>query len=376
MDGNVPAARRPGAYSEPVREFMEKARAVPTDIATAQAAGAAVCAGAECARHAARPRIALLSNPRSTGNIAQLPRIREYCADHPDVFHYEVEHASQIGEAMKIIARVRPKVLAINGGDGTVQAALTELYNGGHFGDDAPPVAVLPSGKTNLIALDLGARGDPIEMLERLIELARTDLAPYTVARELIALRSSEHGDKPVIGMFLGGAGLADTMLYCRDKIYPLGLPNGVSHAITAVALLARMFLRIKASFLPPDPTPLNVSLHEDSGTITGRFSLLAVTTLEKLLLSSELGGRREGVLKMLAIEERPMSLIRGFAASLAGKLGRSKVRGVHFEEANEITIEGESSRVILDGETFRAEPGRPINLRPAQPLSFVKLAA
>ena len=109
-----------------------------------------------------RPRIALLSNPKSTGNIAQLPRIREYCADHPDVFHYEVEQASQIGEAMKVIARVRPKVLAINGGDGTVQAALTEIHNGGYFEGEPPPVAVLPSGKTNLIAIDLGARGDPI----------------------------------------------------------------------------------------------------------------------------------------------------------------------------------------------------------------------
>jgi len=67
--------------------------------------------------HQLRPRVALLSNPRSTGNIAQLPRIREYCAEHPDIFHYEVEHASQIGEAMKIIARIHPKVLAINGGD-------------------------------------------------------------------------------------------------------------------------------------------------------------------------------------------------------------------------------------------------------------------
>ena len=331
---------------------------------------------ASCAPHVARPRIALLSNPRSTGNLAQLPRIREYCSDHPDVFHYEVEHASQIGEAMKIIARVRPKVLAINGGDGTVQAALTELHNGGHFGDQPPPVAVLPSGKTNLIALDLGARGDPIETLERLIALARSDLAPYTVARELIALRRGEGEGEPVIGMFLGGAGLADTMIYCRDKIYPLGLPNGLSHVITAIALLARLFFRIKASFLPPDPQPLNVSLRETGSSINGRFSVLVVTTLEKLLLSSDLGARSEGSLKMLAIEERPMSLIGGFAASLSGKLGRTQVRGVHFEEAREITIEGDSSSVILDGETFRAEPGRPINLKPAQPLSFVKLAA
>jgi hypothetical protein len=327
-----------------------------------------------------RPRIALLSNPKSTGNVAQLPRIREYCADHPDVFHYEVEQASQIGEAMRIIARVRPKVLAINGGDGTVQAALTEIYNGGHFGEEPPPVAVLPSGKTNLIALDLGARGDPIEALERLIALARTDdLAPYTVARELIALRrgdGNEAEDKPIIGMFLGGAGLADTMLYCRERIYPLGLPNGIAHGITAFALLAKLFLRVKAGFLPPDPQPLKVSMRDKDSTISGRFSLLAVTTLEKLLLASDLGGRREGTLKLLAVEEKPMSLIRGLAASVAGKLGRKPVRGVHFEEADEITIEGESSNVILDGETFQAELGRPINLRPAQPLSFVKLAA
>ena len=184
-----------------------------------------------------RPRIALLSNPRSTGNIAQLPRIRAFCAAHPDVFHYEVEQAGQIGEAMKTIARVDPKLLVINGGDGTVQAALTELYNGGHFGDAPPPVAVLPSGKTNLIALDLGAQGDPVAALEKLLEIAQSDLSPHLVARELIALRCGAGGQKPVIGMFLGGAGLADTMLYCRKKIYPLGLPNGVSHALTALAL-------------------------------------------------------------------------------------------------------------------------------------------
>ena len=323
-----------------------------------------------------RPRIALLSNPKSTGNLAQLPRIRAFCSDHPDIFHYEVEHAHQVGEALRTIARVHPKILVINGGDGTVQAALTEIHNGGHFAGGAPPVAVLPSGKTNLIALDLGAQGDPIAALERLIEIVQGEIAPYVVARELIALRNSERGDKPVIGMFLGGAGLADTMLYCRDKIYPLGLPNSLAHVITAMALLAKLFLRVKANFLPPDPTPLNVSLREEGNLISGRFSLLAVTTLEKLLLSGELGGRREGVLKLLAIEERPMSLIRGFAASLLGKLGRSKVRGVHFEEADEITIEGDSSNVILDGETFRAETGSPINLRPAAPLSFVKLAA
>ena len=323
-----------------------------------------------------RPRIALLSNPKSTGNLAQLPRIREYCADHPDIFHYEVERADQIGHAMEVIARVRPKVLAINGGDGTVQAALTELYNGGHFEGEPPPVAVLPSGKTNLIAIDLGAKGDPIQSLERLIEVVQGDLEPYIVARELIALRRGEGEDRPVIGMFLGGAGLAETMLYCRDRIYPLGLPNSVAHVITAAAFLAKLFLRAKASFLPPDTMPLNVSMREEGDRLSGRFSLFAVTTLEKLLLSFEVGEKREGTLKLLAIEERPSSLIGALAASIGGKLGRAQVRGVHFEEADRITIESERSDVILDGETFRAESGRPIHLRSAQPLAFVKLAA
>lgn len=321
-----------------------------------------------------RSRIALLSNPRSTGNIAQLPKIRAFCAEHPDVFHYEVEHADQIGEAMKTIARVEPKLLVINGGDGTVQAALTELYNGGHFTGEAPPVAVLPSGKTNLIAMDLGIQGDPVKSLEKLVALAQTDFSGSLVARELIAL-SHDGEEKPVIGMFLGGAGLADIMLYCRNRIYPLGLPNGISHVITAFAVVLNQVIGLKAKFLPPEPQTLRISVRKD-GALTGKFALLAVTTLEKLLLSGEIGSGGKGPLKFVAVEQRPSSLLRAFFASLRGRLGKSQLDGVHVEEADEISIEGDASEVILDGETFRADIGRPIFLRPARPLSFVRLAA
>lgn len=323
----------------------------------------------------ARPRIALLSNPKSTGNLAQLPRIRAFCAEHPDIFHYEVERADQIGEAMRTIARISPAVLAINGGDGTVQAALTELYNGGHFGNGAPPVAVLPSGKTNLIALDLGAQGDPVDALGKLLDIARADLAPHLVARELISLSGGESGITPVIGMFLGGAGLADVMLYCRERIYPLGLPNSVSHFITAIAVVLRQVFGLRASFLPPEPAPLSVSVRRE-GAITGRFAFLFVTTLEKLLLSGEVGSHGKGPLKFVAVEQKPVSMLRAFFASLMGRLGRTKLAGVHVEEADEIAIEGEASQVILDGETFRAGVGKPILLKPAQPLSFVRIAA
>ena len=62
--------------------------------------------------------------------------------------------------------------------------------------------------------------------------------------------------------------------------------------------------------------------------------------------------------------------------AGITGGYRGKKLRGIHFEEVDEITIHGESSNLILDGETFCTEPGYPIHLGPAQPLSFVKLAA
>ena len=76
--------------------------------------------------------------------------------------------------------------------------------------------------------------------------MAQGDLGPHLVARELIALRCGAKGGKPVIGMFLGGAGLADIMLYCRNRIYPLGLPNGLSHVLTAFAVVLRQVFGLR----------------------------------------------------------------------------------------------------------------------------------
>ena len=178
--------------------------------------------------------------------------------------------------------------------------------------------------------------------------------------------------------MFLGGAGLADTMLYCRDKIYPLGLPNGVSHVLTAIALLARMLLRASnLAFCRQSRAPLQVSVRRE-GASTGRFVVLAVTTLEKMLLSERACRNRrrtpEAARDRGAASLAVPSVRRGQPARQARPV--RVFAGVHFAEADEISIEGENTNLILDGETFRADIGRPIVLQPAQPLSFVRLAA
>jgi hypothetical protein len=322
-------------------------------------------------------RVALLSNPRSTGNRSLLPRVRAFCASHQDIFHYEVEHVDQIGEALKTIARVKPTVLVINGGDGTVQSALTELFRCGHFGATPPPVAVLPNGKTNLIAHDLGADGDPIHALGRVLEIARSDLAPHIVRRELIQLSGATADGRPVLGMFLGGAGLADSILYCRHKLYPLGLPNWLAHGITLVAGLLSNLVGVTARFLPPRPEHLKVSVLRRGEPLQGHFAFLMVTTLERLLFGGSMPTEaRTGAMQLLVVERRPWALIRTLVAAIRGRLGRSRMKGVHLERGDEIRIEGDRSNVILDGELFQAGKGEAIVLRPTAPVPFLRLAA
>lgn len=317
--------------------------------------------------------VALLSNPGSTGNRAFLPLLRSFCAGRSDVFHYEVESVDQIGDALRSIARVKPRVLIVNGGDGTVQATLTELYHGGQFGREPPPVAVLPNGKTNLIALDLGAHGDPLKALERIMDIARNDLAAHVVERELIALTEGEHDVRPVLGMFLGGAGLADTILYCRHKIYPLGLPNGLSHVLAGIAVILSMLFGIRGRFFPPAPSPVKVSLIRE-GQGTQRFSFLIVTTLEKLLLMGR--SQQPRGLRLMAIDQSLSALLRAIWAGIFGRLGQVSVTGVHVEHGDVIHIESDGTSVILDGETFSATRGNPIVLRSTSPVPFLRLAA
>ena len=319
--------------------------------------------------------VALLSNPKSTGNRQSLPRVRSYCASNPDIFHYEVEHVEQIGRAFQTIARVDPVVIVINGGDGTVQASLTELYQGEHFKGRVPPIAVLPNGKTNLIALDLGIHGDPIKALERIVAIAKAGVDDHVVARELIALSDGRADTRPVLGMFLGGAGLADYMLYCRNQIYPLGLSNGLSHVITAVAVLVSLLFGIRNRFLPPTSRPVSISLIRE-GQLAGRFSVLIVTTLERLLLGVDPGDSRRGNMKLMAVDQSLPALLRLVWASLFGRVGKRKMQGIHLEQGDTIRIEGDHSSVILDGELFEASEGRPIVLRSTQPVPFLRLAA
>jgi hypothetical protein len=120
----------------------------------------------------------------------------------------------------------------------------------------------------------------------------------------------------------------------------------------------------------------MRVSVRKD-GQLQGRFAVLMVTTLERLLLGGQVnGGDSNGHLQLLVVERRPLAMLSALFDGVRGRLGRNRTRGVHLERSEEITIEGERSSLILDGELFESSNLRPIVLRPTQPMPFLSLAA
>lgn len=330
--------------------------------------------GAAAGMHKAEMvRVAVLSNPLSSGNKSLLPKVEAFCERHPELTHY-IGDPRHIDRDLTEIAATNPHLLVISGGDGTVQAVLTALVDA--FGTNPPPIAILPSGKTNLIAQDLGAGNSPVEALERVLEIVRNDMSRHIVYRNLMSLDDGTSGRRPVLGMFLGGAGLADIILYCRHKIYPMGMSNRLSHAITLVAAIFSVLTGLKSRYMPPQPSLIGVST--PTTELRGRFQVVLVTTLHSLL------GKRprarpdtpetNGALKLLMVERRPMAIMRAVFGVFSGNIAEQNVRGIHVEAVDEIRIEGNPAQIILDGEAFEATSGRAITLRSALALPFLSI--
>lgn len=333
-------------------------------------------AGADDVAAEAIPRaaiVAVVSNPRSNRNKTQRGRVRRYCDGRPEIVHFELSRPGDLDRALDRIAASRVRVIAVNGGDGTVQAVLNRVHGADAPKRALPPIAVLPSGRTNLIAKDLGAMGDPIAALERLIETARAGLKPQLVERQLIALDAGD-GEAPKLGMFLAAGALAEIMLYCRHRIYPLNLPNWLAHLITVVAGLISVVTDSRAGWLPPSPRQSVVSIGRRE--MHGRFQVLMVSTLHALVLTGRLKPPRDGTLGLVAMERRRMTAVRAVIAAFIGRIGTVDIPGLHFEAGDEIHLGREHSAVIMDGETFEAAPGQGIVLRPAPSVAFVHLGA
>jgi hypothetical protein len=319
----------------------------------------------------ARATIAVISNPMSDGNKVHRGRVRRFCATRPEVAHFEIAGP---GDLDTILARVTTsgfRAIAINGGDGTVHCVLTRLFGEEAPSGTIPPIAVLPSGRTNLIAKDLGAMSDPIAALEHLIALADQGLSGHLVKRQLISLDTGD--GPPALGMFFAAGALADALLYCRHKIYPLRLPNWLAHLLTVIAGIVSVITNSTSRFLPPMPREARVSVGGE--TLDGRFQVLMVSTLKALVLTGSLTPPRTGTLGLIAMERRRLTVVRSLLAGFMGRAGRKPIPGLHFVAGDTIRFDHNVPDAIMDGETFRAAPGRGLELKPGPNVRFVDLS-
>jgi hypothetical protein len=324
------------------------------------------------------PQVAVIINPASTQNRKSgkggLASLRKVINKHKNIIEIELGMDVEAGlsNVMKNLALTQPELIIVSGGDGTIQGIFSSLINDKPF-EIIPPIAILPSGKTNMIALDLGCRKRPDLVLEKLINLAQTSEMEEKIVKrtllgmELVSLK------KTYYGMFFGGAGVVRGINYCRDKIHPMRMPNFLTHIFAMFTLSMAAFFGSKDPKSAMYANPMDIQLHS-GGRIKGQFMMVIATTLDKLLLNSRpFGTHGEGKIGFSCVEHRPLAIFRALISLITGSFSKKSINGIHTRRCDDIIITG-SDPVTLDGEIYEIPENSDVHLFAGKELDFLSL--
>lgn len=318
-------------------------------------------------------RVGIISNPGATRLLQRMQEFEDAASRYERVVHRRLSDISEIPEILKSFDAEGVGLVVINGGDGTVQAVITSAINDQPF-SEMPVFAILPGGRTNIIAEDLGALNDPVYHLESLMELVSdpSGPGPETVSRPFVRLELTP-GAKPIYGAFFGTATIVRGMEFCRRSIYPLGLPNFLAHiiAIFWVLLLALSPLKGKNSPMRKEPQTVRTS----DGTIGPKaYFVFIVTGLDRLLLGIEAGpGESDGKgLNGINIEYSAAAILSAIPKILSRRPIRRSGSGIEYSKISGMEIETDCP-VTLDGEFYHGEPGVPVRIDATEPIEFIR---
>jgi diacylglycerol kinase family enzyme len=104
---------------------------------------------------AGRARIGVITNPNSRRNLSGFAEMARLLDGASNAHHAVLEKITDIPDILDRFANDGIDVVAVAGGDGTVQAVLTEIYGRRPF-QRVPLLAVVPRGTTNMTAADIG----------------------------------------------------------------------------------------------------------------------------------------------------------------------------------------------------------------------------
>ena len=287
-------------------------------------------------------------------------------AQEKEVTHFKLKDVGDIPDILARCAALGADTVVVNGGDGTADLVFAGLLN--HKAYDRPPaLALLPAGKTNMTAAGWSLIGTPEKALREILEYRRKGrLSDYVIERPVLGVH---RGDRPPLyGAFFGAAEVVNGILFCRRHIYPLNMPNALSHT----AAISILFWR--SLFTPRNSGHIEISsstgLRED-----GQFFAVAVTALDQLLLGvqpkPDLSESSTGPLTYLSLRTGAYSTLRTLGSLASRSIGPGPGRTVRSAEQLTLNFTG---TYTLDGELYETNADETLILDGNKRLLFVQI--
>ncbi len=316
-------------------------------------------------------KIGLISNTLSQRNKRALPKGPEALPSGVELLHRRLDGIDGMAEVLDDFAAAEVGVIAVNGGDGTISAALTELLARPRF-DTLPQLALLSGGMLNMSAADAGLTGSPDKALARLAaRVAAPDLDRACVEREVIKLNYSRT-KRPIYGLFFGTAAICRGIVLCRERVHAIKLKSTLAAAATLAYVLGRSLFRRNAEDPMLHGDDMTVQFDDGPGKKVCQVAAL-VTTLDRLMLKSRpFWGRENGHLRYTGIAYPPSKVGRSAYRVLYGGRDRYLADGYESRNADRVAFEMVCP-FTLDGELFDPEPGTPVELSRGGQLRFLR---
>lgn len=301
-------------------------------------------------------RVGVLSNPSAGVQRSRTDRISALLARHPEVLHVRTRDAESVAPALGEMAQRGVDVIVLDGGDGTVQHALTQVMRDSLPGY-RPWLAPLRGGRTNTIAGDLGAARNPVRGLTALLtEIESGRMAERIVERPVLRVEIDEGVH---YGLFLG-FGMLHRAVRLVHEAFPPGRSRGTLGAgVLTASLVLRSALEPQAGgILTPDDIEIVLD-----GQSRGQMSLrlAMVTTLRRLFFGIEpFWGREPAPLRVSLGEARVQRIGRVALGILRGRPGPfvRPENGYHSHNVHRLEARLDGG-LILDGELFAPSPNR-----------------
>jgi len=330
----------------------------------------------------AGPRVGVVSNRRSHRNR----RGRGPSLPGGDVIAAAPETRAELTRALARFRLAGVELLVVDGGDGTVRDVLTcgaavwggtadagtSIGPGAWVGAGAgnwPTLAVLPSGKTNALAIDLGVPSgwDLADAVASFAAGRTRRRSPLGVTRDGAADAVPLRGFLFGAGAFVGATELAQhTHRAGAFKGLAVGLALGWALAQTALGRDTGRW-RAGASMRLSYRSPVTFGHVPVPREEAARYLLLA-SALDDLPLGIRPFGPPRPGLKTLAVDAPPRRLAAAVPAILAGSTRPwLSSAGYHHVDAAGFDLEMEGN-FILDGELF---PGGSLRVTEEPALDF-----